>query len=130
MTILFNVLDGLQILRDSATDTAAGNPQAEEDWIYIRPVPGTAIMNCGDALRKWTGNVIKSPKYRVTCAPGAQADLVRYSVTCFARPNHDALMCRLERSKVIPPLTEGEAEERVNAKEWHHRMSVKHRSDA
>ena len=132
LTLLFNILGGLQILSDPSVDTGPGNPQAETDWVYVRPVPGTVIVNCGDALRKWTGNVIKSPKHCVVPAPGKQAERVRYSVAYFARPEGEARMMRLgegKGSRVIPPLGEGEVEEVVLAREWHMRMSVKHRSD-
>ena len=122
LTILFNVLGGLQIL---ASPESSGVD--EDEWVYIKPEPGCAIVNVGDALAKWTGNLLKSPKHRVTYAPGRQAELVRYSVAWFARPEHAARMVRLTEGDVIPRLKEGEPEEEdITAEEWHEKMSKVH----
>ena len=120
LTILFNVLGGLQILSDNK------KAESEDNWVYVRPAPGCAIMNVGDALAKWTNGLLKSPRHRVTYAPGDQASLVRYSVAYFSRPEHETLMTRLDGSDIIPPLREGEVDDEITAREWHHRNSKAH----
>ena len=63
-TILFNWLGGLQLLL----------PQPEK-WVWVRPVPGSAIVNLGDAMCKSTSGILKSNTHRVVPASGAQANL-------------------------------------------------------
>ena len=120
LTILFNILGGLQLLVDPSL------PESEDNWAYIKPIPGHAIVNVGDALATWTNGLFKSPKHRVSYAPGEQANLTRYSVAFFARPEHQTLMTRLEGSDVVPELKEGQSDEKITAEEWHARHSAVH----
>ncbi|KAJ5672999.1 oxidoreductase 2OG-Fe(II) oxygenase family [Penicillium longicatenatum] len=48
ITLLFNVVGGLQIL-------PAGKENIRENWLYIKPEPGHALVNIGDTLLEWTG---------------------------------------------------------------------------
>ena len=108
ITILFNKLGGLQIL----------SPEKNLQWCYVRPLPGHAIINLGDAMVKFTNGLLKSNTHRVVSPPGAQADLTRYSVVYFARPEDDVLLKRLEGSDIIPPLGEDGVEENITSKDW------------
>ena len=79
ITILFNQLGGLQVM----------NPSSRE-WKYVRPIPGSAIVNLGDALVKLAGkDRLYSGLHRVVGPPGEQAGAARHSVVYFARPNGD-----------------------------------------
>ena len=80
VTILFNRLDGLQVLTPSG------------DWLYVRPLPGHAIVNLGDAMVKLTGGRIKSNIHRVVTTPGLTEVMDRYSVVYFSRPENDVQM--------------------------------------
>ena len=84
VTILFNWLGGLQI--ESHTADQAG------EWEWVKPMPGHAVVNLGDAMVKFTNGALKSAKHRVVPSPAAQAALDRYSVVYFVRPHNDALM--------------------------------------
>jgi len=53
ITILFNVLGGLQIL-------PPGMEATEENWRYVKPEPGCAIINLGDAMVEWSGGILRS----------------------------------------------------------------------
>lgn len=108
ITVLFSTLGGLQIL--------PSGPDAQ--WGYVRPESGHAIINIGDALVKFTNGLLRSNIHRVTYAPGAQAELVRYSLGYFVRPEDDVVLKRLDGGDVIPPLVEGEVEDNFTAKEW------------
>lgn len=88
VTILFNVLGGLQIL-------PSGLDNAEKNWRYIRPEPGCAIINIGDAMVEWSGGLLRSNMHRVTHAPGKQAECERYSVAYLVRPEYSVLMRKL-----------------------------------
>lgn len=108
ITVLFSALGGLQVLP----------PGPDGEWGYVRPERGYAIINIGDALVKFTNGLLRSNIHRVTYAPGAQAELIRYSVAYFLRPEDDVVLKRLDGSDVIPPLAEGEVEDDVTSKEW------------
>lgn len=66
ITLLFHVTGGLQIL-------PAGSEDANDNWRYIRPECGCALINLADTLVEWTGEVLRSSLYRVVTAPGTQA---------------------------------------------------------
>lgn len=88
MTLLANVLGGLQILTPgkSATDEGA--------WRWVRPEPGCLIVNLGDAMVQWTGGILRSNVHRIKYPPGQQRYFDRYSLAILARPQRDASMKR------------------------------------
>ncbi|KAH9921154.1 Clavaminate synthase-like protein [Fomitopsis serialis] len=51
-------------------------------WQYIKPIPGHAVCNLGDAMYIFSGGILKSNLHRVVPAPGAQAVLPRWSWRC------------------------------------------------
>ncbi|KAF2790586.1 Clavaminate synthase-like protein [Melanomma pulvis-pyrius CBS 109.77] len=111
VTILFNVLGGLQVLPEGSTSE-------EENWLWVKPIRGCAIVNLGDAMVKFTNGFLKSPMHRVTYAPGEQASLTRYSLAYFTRPEDQCLMKRLEGSEMIPELDDDDEDLDVTAGEW------------
>lgn len=108
VTVLFNKLGGLQVLP----------PGKDAEWCYVKPLPGHAIINLGDAMVKFTNGLLRSNIHRVTSPPGEQAEATRYSLVYFNRPEDDVVLKRLEGSHVIPPLAEGEVEDEVKSKDW------------
>lgn len=107
LTILFNRLGGLQV---HMPDT--------EEWVYVRPMPGCAIVNLGDAMVKFTAEVLRSNLHRVVSPPGAQADLVRHSLVYFCRPEHEAVMQRLEGGVVDEEGLDDGAGAGVKSRDW------------
>ena len=57
MTILFKIVGGLQLL-------PAGSENIDANWAYIRPEPGRAVINLGDAMVQWSGGVLRSNVHR------------------------------------------------------------------
>ncbi|OJD34944.1 clavaminate synthase-like protein [Diplodia corticola] len=127
--------------RDSAnavppTAAAAGKAAAKETWAYVRPLPGHAIVNLGDALVKMTSGILRSNIHRVAAPPGEQAPCTRYSLVYFARPEDDVVLRVLEGSERIEEKVREtgqvlgrEREERaVSAKEWILRRALARRS--
>ncbi|KAJ5648660.1 hypothetical protein N7490_005032 [Penicillium lividum] len=104
VTVLFNRLGGLQVQMPGT-----------DDWVYVRPLPGHAIINLGDAMVKFSNGLLRSNIHRVIAPPGEQAECTRYSLVYFARPEDDVVLRRLE-GDAIPPL-EG-VEEEVSSKQW------------
>jgi len=84
ITILFNWLGGLQI--------ESRHPDHLGRWEFVKPMPGHAVINLGDAMVKFTNGALKSAKHRVVPSPGEQAELDRYSVVYFVRPCNESLM--------------------------------------
>lgn len=108
VTILFNRLGGLQVLP----------PGEHAEWCYVRPLPGHAIVNLGDAMVKFTNGLLRSNIHRVVAPPGIQGDFTRYSLVYFSRPEDDVPLKRLNGSSRIPPLASGVVEEEINSKDW------------
>ncbi|KAA8652461.1 hypothetical protein EYZ11_005068 [Aspergillus tanneri] len=108
ITILFNRLGGLQVLP----------PGEDAIWTYVRPLPGHAIINLGDAMVKFTNGLFRSNIHRVVAPPGEQSTSTRFSLVYFSRPEDDVPLRRLEGTDRIPPLGEDDVEETVLSKDW------------
>lgn len=138
VTVLFNRVGGLQVRlpdgmdpvppvseskgqSDLDVDSQRGDepPISEKEkslcqdgWCYVRPLPGHCIINLGDALVKFSNGTLRSNIHRVVAPPGAQKEVLRWSLVYFSRPEDDV---------VLKSLVEGEGdagEEEVTAKEW------------
>ena len=96
LTILFTNLGGLQILPSHAR---ANDPEA---WEWVRPEPGCAVINIGEALAQWTGGLFRSAFHRVLYAPAEQAAQHRYSLGYFLKPADEAPMYCLREGSVLP----------------------------
>ena len=146
VTVLFNRLGGLQILLPenikpippTSTPTPAkdaegtsspvsaiiGTENTGEEWAYVRPLPGHAVINLGDALVKFSAGILRSNIHRVVAPPGAQGDLTRYALAYFNRPGDDVLLKALEGSEAIERALEKQGGreawdgEAMNSKDW------------
>lgn len=119
LTVLFNRVGGLQVLP----------PGAEAEWVHVRPLPGHAIVNLGDAMVKFTNGLFRSNIHRVVAPPGLQAESTRYSLVYFARPEDSVMLRRLEGSERIPRMGDGQVEEEINSKDWIIRRALGTRVD-
>ncbi|KAH7227098.1 uncharacterized protein BKA55DRAFT_680756 [Fusarium redolens] len=89
ITVLANVLGGLQVLEPGKATTDPGA------WHWVRPQPRKLIINLGDAMVQWTGGLLRSNTHRVTYSSGEQRFVDRYSMAYFMRPEKNASMRRL-----------------------------------
>jgi isopenicillin N synthase-like dioxygenase len=82
-------------------------------------MPGSAVVNLGDAMVKFSGGILRSNLHRVVSPPGEQAREVRRSLVYFSRPEHDVVLTRL-KGGLVDELGDGgvEEEEGVSAREW------------
>ena len=55
----------------------------------MRPRPGHIAIKIGVALARFSGGVLSLVLRRVNCAPGAQVEVVQYSICYFVRPEDD-----------------------------------------
>ncbi|KIJ42554.1 hypothetical protein M422DRAFT_170941 [Sphaerobolus stellatus SS14] len=120
LSFLHNRLGGLQVLLPGT-----------ETWQYIKPIPGHAICNIGDALHILSGGVLHSNIHRVLPPPGDQANFERHSVVFFLRPGNSVLLNALtEESSLIKASVDraepGRFTTGTTAGEWHSRR-VKYR---
>ncbi|KAK7452195.1 hypothetical protein VKT23_012298 [Stygiomarasmius scandens] len=91
LSFLHNRLGGLQVL-----------PPGVEEWQYVKPLPGHAICNIGDALSVMSGGILRSNIHRVVPPPGEQSTLDRWSLVFFFRPGNSVLLRALtDQSPVI-----------------------------
>lgn len=96
VTILFNILGGLQVLPPGLDGADTNN------WRWVKPEPGCAVVNFGDSMVQWTGGVIRSNMHRVVPPPGRQAEFERYSFAYVLKPSGTESMKRLKGGNIIP----------------------------
>jgi isopenicillin N synthase-like dioxygenase len=114
LTILMNWMGGLQIRL----------PETKE-WVYVKPIPGSAVVNLGDALVKFTAGILRSNVHRVVPAPPPQAGRVRNSLVYFSRPEDEVVLKRLKGGLIdLQPQDEEEKGAEMTAQEWTLRRSV------
>jgi isopenicillin N synthase-like dioxygenase len=119
VAILFTWLGGLQIPNPNAE--IQGLCVKPEDWCYVRPEPGYAIVNLGDAMEIFTNKVLKSGIHRVVKAPGEQRPHDRLSVLVATRPENNSPMKAFESSVI--PFREHDAHF-MTSLEWGHSVIV------
>lgn len=154
VTILFNRVGGLQVrlppdlkpipptslLNGDTEGFDVGKPllnqdglpvtkEEEEEWAYVHPIPGHAIINLGDAMTKFSAGILRSNIHRVMSPPGAQAETTRYSLVYFSRPEDDVVLKPCRDSEMVARVLretgrENVVDEEVTSKEWVHKMSL------
>ncbi len=114
---------GLTILRQ---DDAPGGLQVFTkggEWIDVRPVPGSFVINIGDLMARWTNDRWRSTLHRVVNPPrDSQGYTRRLSLVMFTGPNDDAMIsclptCVDERhpAKYPPVRASDYIKEKLNA---------------
>jgi isopenicillin N synthase-like dioxygenase len=109
--ILFTWLGGLQLPVSATAPTLTEGTMTgplditEDSWRWVKPVPGTAILNIGDALEVLSNKVLTSGLHRVVRAPGMQAPHDRYSVLIGTRAANSFPMKPLQ-SPLIPTVVD------------------------
>ncbi|KAF2016805.1 Clavaminate synthase-like protein [Aaosphaeria arxii CBS 175.79] len=125
IAILFNWLGGLQIPSPEAE--VNGYVVKDEDWRWVKPEAGYAIVNLGDAMAIFSNNLLKSQIHRVVKAPGDQRQHDRLSIIVATRPKNTCLMMPFE-SSIIPPNESTEVP--ITSLEWGYNVVSKIRQRA
>jgi len=115
LSFLHNRLGGLQVL-----------PPGTDEWKYVKPMPGHAICNLGDAMAIFSAGILRSNIHRVVPPPKAQASYDRWSMVFFTRPGSSVLLEPLtNESTLIEEAAAGAPEGRyatgATAGEWFQR---------
>ncbi|KAJ6609556.1 hypothetical protein B0H10DRAFT_2063844 [Mycena sp. CBHHK59/15] len=79
VSFLHNRLGGLQVFVPGA-----------ESWQYVKPIPGHAICNLGDAMAIFSGEF--SDRISTVNPPGEQGKLYRFSLVYFTRPGNSVVL--------------------------------------
>ncbi|KAJ7200513.1 Clavaminate synthase-like protein [Mycena pura] len=90
LSLLYNRLGGLQVLVPGA-----------ESWQYVKPIPGHAICNLGDAMAIFSAGILRSNLHRVVNPPGLQGAHYRFSLVYFMRPADSVVLRALADSSPL-----------------------------
>ncbi|KAJ7773609.1 hypothetical protein DFH07DRAFT_866043 [Mycena maculata] len=84
-SLLNNHLSGLQVFLPGV-----------ETWQYVKPIPGHAICNLGDAMSILSGGILRSNLHRVETKARSTASLSYF----FARPANSVVLCALTEDSI------------------------------
>lgn len=59
----------------------------QEGWMPVPVIPGTVLVNIGDAMQRWTNDVFRSTPHRVVNPPGIEQQRSRYALALFCDPD-------------------------------------------
>ncbi|KAI0301919.1 hypothetical protein B0F90DRAFT_1816801 [Multifurca ochricompacta] len=112
LSFLHNQLGGLQVL-----------PPGTNEWKYVKPLPGHAICNLGDAMAIFSAGILRSNLHRVVPPPKAQALFDRWSLVYFTRPGNSVSLAPLtDKSSLVAEAavraSENQYATNVTAAEW------------
>ncbi len=103
LTLLFqDEVGGLEVL------------STQGEWIAAPAIPGAVLINTGDLTQRWSNDVFRSTKHRVSLPQGAKVSFDRYSIAFFCQPDADAEITCLptcqskDNPPKYPPITSGE----------------------
>ncbi|OCH93542.1 Clavaminate synthase-like protein [Obba rivulosa] len=111
LSFLHNRLGGLQVLVPGT-----------ETWQYVKPIPGHAICNLGDAMTLFSGGILRSNLHRVIPPPKDQGKYERWSLVFFTRPGNPVELRPLTESALIADAVakapEGKYQAGSTAAQW------------
>jgi len=81
LSFLHNRLGGLQVMVPGT-----------DEWQYVKPIPGHAVCNLGDAMAIFSGGILRSNLHRVVPPPGEQSKYERWSLVFFTRPGNSVIL--------------------------------------
>ncbi|KAK8397445.1 hypothetical protein O3P69_004888 [Scylla paramamosain] len=84
---------------------AAGGLEVKERggaWVSALPIPGTILVNAGDILQFWTGDVFRATEHRVLLTESRSK--ARQSVVFFVHPDGDVVIEPLDGSGRYMPV--------------------------
>jgi isopenicillin N synthase-like dioxygenase len=66
----------------------------DDKWHHVEPVDGAIVVNIADCLQRWSNDVLRSTRHRVTVDPRIKGDDLpaRHSIAVFCNPNKETLV--------------------------------------
>jgi hypothetical protein len=111
ITLLFNFVRELQVL-------PAGSTNVDENWRYIRPQPDCALINIADTLTRWTVEYFEA-QFIALCLLQELRLNVRVKFQAYlVRAEKGTTMQRRRGGSVIPPLGDGQEDDRRDVDSW------------
>ncbi|KAL1938602.1 hypothetical protein VTO73DRAFT_11417 [Trametes versicolor] len=112
LSFLHNRLGGLQVMVPGTNE-----------WQYVRPIPGHAICNLGDAMTIFSGGILRSNLHRVVPPPKEQGYYERWSLVFFTRPGQSVILRPLSGespiiAEAVAKLPSGKYDTGTTSKEW------------
>ncbi|MCY7322712.1 MAG: isopenicillin N synthase family oxygenase [Phormidesmis sp. CAN_BIN36] len=82
------------------------------NWIAAPPIPDTIVVNVGDAMQRWTNDLLSSTPHRVVVPLGEDSRRSRYLIALFCDPNPEVEIACLDqpgdRAVQYPPILAGD----------------------
>ena len=103
LTLLFTHTKCLQIVDDRS-----------QQWLWVEPKAGAAVVNFGDALVKFTNGLLPSIQHRVIRPPALTPNSTKYSLCYFLRPSSHIKLRPLPSKQI----RQSDDEEAFTSKEW------------
>ena len=93
LTLLFTSEKGLQLLTPLLPGADGDrDASAHAEWRFVRPLPGYAVVNCGDTLNILTGGRVRSNVHRVASQLDRRSSEAKYSIGYFCRPEYSVVL--------------------------------------
>ncbi|OQV18944.1 hypothetical protein BV898_07003 [Hypsibius exemplaris] len=91
-------------------DEIGGLEVENRDDVFLPalPMPGTILVNVGDLLQRWTSDLLRSTRHRVTCNNMQAIKKTRQSLAFFVHPDDNFTVKCLDGSDKYPPVSAGE----------------------
>ncbi|KAI3895777.1 hypothetical protein MKW98_025568, partial [Papaver atlanticum] len=66
--------------------------KTDDEWVRVKPIPGSYIVNVGDIIQVWSNDKYESAEHRVT----VDSKRERFSIPFFFNPSHHVMVKPLE----------------------------------
>lgn len=77
----------------------------DDEFIPATPISGTAVVNIGDLMQRWTADRLKATKHRVMLPRNETQCGIRQSIAYFLQPDDDVIIECLDKSNKYPPIS-------------------------
>lgn len=96
ITLLFqDDMPGLEVL-----------PLGCTEYVPAPPIPGAIVVNVADLMQRWTADLLKSTRHRVSVpAEECHRRVPRRSLAFFVHPDDDTVVKCLDGTEKYPPIT-------------------------
>ena len=98
--------------------TNGADEEEQDRWVWVKPLPGKAIINLGDALVQFSAGILRSNVHRVVSPAPPQNDMERDSLVFFTRPEDDVVLRRLKGGLIDAQPKKADDDIGVRSDEW------------